>query len=198
MRAQLRVGSLGFGGPLATMALMREELVEKRELVTRDSYFKALAAVKVMPGPVSSLLATYLGLEIAGVLGGLLSAFCFIFPSVLMMLAICIFEDHASVFFASPLFRRAMGGLQISIIAVIFYTCWHLFIEAYRRTYHGVAQKKAVIFFALLAAGLSLAKVHELAVLLICGLMAYAWLSPASPRAHAFSGKSFYIIFYFF
>jgi chromate transporter len=61
--------------------------------VSADRYLQGLAAVKVLPGPVSTLLAVFLGLEAAGVWGALVSGLSFILPSFLMLLAICMGES---------------------------------------------------------------------------------------------------------
>lgn len=198
--SQLRVGSLGFGGPLATMAYMRDELVDKKRLVSADSYFKGLAAVKVMPGPVSSLLATFLGLEIAGPLGGLVSVASFIFPSFLMLMLICLFEDRlAPGFFQSPSYLRGMLGLQIVVIGVIAVTCARLFLDAYRRRYLGETRTKTVACMALLAATLSFLKVPELAILTVCAFTAWFFYGRSRlPGSSKLQVHPFSIFFTFF
>lgn len=191
--AQLRVGSLGFGGPLATMAMMREELIRKRGLGDDERYLEALAFVKLLPGPTSSLLAMYLGMEVAGVMGGLLSVICFILPSFLMLLAVALFET-SFVKFAGGYLWLADGfhGLQIAVLAVISFTCVKLFREALGRSYFGQPRTFAVILFAALSGFLAYQRIPELQILLamaLAGVFYFYFLrsGPKTLRIHPFS-----------
>src|SRR5260221_14724373 len=73
----LRLGALGFGGPIALAGYMQRDLVEERRWVTRDDYVKGLALAQLAPGPLAAQLAIYLGWARAGVLGATLVAFAF-------------------------------------------------------------------------------------------------------------------------
>ena len=65
----LRLGTFGFGGPIALAGYMQRDLVEARRWVTKDEYVKGLALAQLAPGPLAAQLAIYLGWARAGVFG---------------------------------------------------------------------------------------------------------------------------------
>jgi chromate transporter len=84
----LKLGSLGFGGPLAHVALMDEELVRRRQWLDRETFLSMHAATQLIPGPNSTELALHLGHREAG-LGGLVAAgIGFIMPAMLSSIAL--------------------------------------------------------------------------------------------------------------
>jgi chromate transporter len=159
------------------MAMMRDELVVRRNLVSSDRYIEGLGVVKLLPGPVSSLLAVYLGLDVAGVRGGLVSIAGFVLPSFLMLLGICIFEEQLGPrVFQSSTFLTIMHGLQIAVLAVILQTCWKLFRDAQRRVYAGRPRTLVVVVCTLISAILASFKLSEIYILLFCVTISFLWL----------------------
>src|SRR5881398_2771430 len=84
----LRLGTTGFGGPIALVGYMQRDLVERRRWISKQDYVEGLALAQLAPGPLAAQLAIYLGWVRARVLGATLIAFAFILPSFLMVLAI--------------------------------------------------------------------------------------------------------------
>src|SRR5215208_7175743 len=84
----LRLGTLGFGGPIALTGYMQRDLVEERGWITKEDYVQGLALAQLAPGPLAAQLATYLGWVRARVLGATLVGVAFILPSFLMVLAL--------------------------------------------------------------------------------------------------------------
>ena len=82
----LRIGLLGFGGPQAHMALMGDQVVQQRQWVSPQVFAEGLALCETLPGPASSQLAMVLGWRCRGVLGGLVSGFCFLLPGLVIVL----------------------------------------------------------------------------------------------------------------
>src|ERR671931_1218538 len=80
----LRLGTFGFGGPIALAGYMQRDLVEERRWISRQDYLEGLALAQLAPGPLAAQLAMYLGWVRARVLGVSLVAFCFVFPSWVM------------------------------------------------------------------------------------------------------------------
>ncbi len=171
---QLKIGSLGFGGPLATMALMRDELVDKHKLVTSQRYLEGLAVVKLLPGPVSTLLAVFLGIEIAGFWGGLFSALCFVLPAFLLMLVLSYLSSSLEQLPDIQLyFRSILDVLSFSVLAVIVHTSWKLFYEAWSKSYFGRKQSFWVALFALVALFLAWRDVLEPVILIFSAFMGW-------------------------
>jgi chromate transporter len=84
----LRLGTLGFGGPIALAGAMQRDLVEMRGWIGREDYVEGLALAQLAPGPLAAQLAIYLGWVRGGVLGATLVAFAFVLPSFLMVLGL--------------------------------------------------------------------------------------------------------------
>ena len=84
----LRLGTVGFGGPIALAGYMQRDLVEHRRWISEQDYKEGLALAQLAPGPLAAQLAIYLGWSRAGVIGATLVAVAFIAPSFLMVLAL--------------------------------------------------------------------------------------------------------------
>jgi chromate transporter len=84
----LRLGGLGFGGPIALVGYMHRDLVETRRWVSEEEYREGLALAQLSPGPLAAQLCFYLGYIRGGVLGATLSGVAFVLPSFLIVLAL--------------------------------------------------------------------------------------------------------------
>jgi hypothetical protein len=86
-----RLGTLGFGGPIALAGYMQRDLVESRRWVSKADYVEGLAFSQLSPGPLASQLAMYPGWIRPGFLGATLTAVAFVLPSFLMVLVLASF-----------------------------------------------------------------------------------------------------------
>jgi chromate transporter len=112
----LKLGTVGFGGPTALIALMESEMVQKRGWVTRDYFMDMLAAINLVPGPNAVEMAIYLGYRRAGLPGLFLAGTCFLIPATLMTLVIA----HYYLQFGSlPEVQIVLTALTPIIIAII-------------------------------------------------------------------------------
>ncbi len=119
----LRLGTFGFGGPIALAGYMQRDLVEERRWVSGGEYMKGLALAQLAPGPLAAQLAIYLGWARAGVLGATVVAFAFVLPSFLMVLAI----SAAYVRFGGlPWMQAAFYGIGAAVIAIILRSAYKL------------------------------------------------------------------------
>lgn len=84
----LRLGTLGFGGPIALAGAMQRDLVETRRWIDGEDYVQGLALAQLAPGPLAAQLAIYLGWVRGGVLGATLVGVAFVLPSFLMVLGL--------------------------------------------------------------------------------------------------------------
>src|SRR5713226_5240160 len=84
----LKLGTLGFGGPIALAGYMQRDLVDERRWISQEDYKQGLALAQLAPGPLAAQLAIYLGWVRAGILGATLVSVAFILPSFLMVLAL--------------------------------------------------------------------------------------------------------------
>src|SRR3989442_12135769 len=117
LRYFLRLGTLGFGGPIALCGYMQRDLVERRGWITPEDYKQGLALAQLAPGPLAAQLAIYLGWVRARVLGATLVACAFVAPSLLMVLAIsALYVAYGGLPCMQGLFY-GIGAAVISIIA---------------------------------------------------------------------------------
>lgn len=112
----LRLGALGFGGPIALAGHMQRDLVDRRRWVSKQDYLEGLALAQLSPGPLAAQLAMYLGWVRAGRLGATLVAGAFILPSFVMVLAISILYVR---FHGLPWIQNVFYGVGAAVIAII-------------------------------------------------------------------------------
>src|SRR5678816_2644364 len=86
----LKLGTTGFGGPVALVGYMQRDLVENKKWISEDEYKEGLALSQLAPGPLAAQLGIYLGFVHYGVLGATLAGVAFVLPSFLMVVAIGI------------------------------------------------------------------------------------------------------------
>ena len=119
----LRLGTLGFGGPIALCGYMQRDLVERRGWISPEDYKQGLALAQLAPGPLAAQLAIYLGWVRARVLGATLVAFAFVLPSFVMVLALSAFYVR---FGGLAWMQGAFYGIGAAVIAVIARSAWKL------------------------------------------------------------------------
>jgi chromate transporter len=112
----LRLGTFGFGGPIALAGHMQQDLVDSRGWVAKQDYLDGLALAQLAPGPLAAQLAIYLGYIRAGVLGATLVGIAFILPSFLMVLAL----SAAYVRYGGlPWMQGMFYGIGAAVIGII-------------------------------------------------------------------------------
>jgi chromate transporter len=112
----LRLGTFGFGGPIALAGHMQRDLVEDRGWISKQEYLDGLALSQLAPGPLAAQLAMYLGYVRGGVVGATLVAVAFILPSFLMVLALAV----AYVRFGGLSWMQAVFyGIGAAVVAII-------------------------------------------------------------------------------
>jgi chromate transporter len=140
----LRLGTWGFGGPIALAGYMQRDLVEEKRWFTRQEYLDGLALAQLAPGPLAAQLAMYLGLLRGGTLGASLVALSFIAPSLVMVLALSFFYVK---FGGLPWMQAAFYGVGAAVVAIIARSAIKLI-----KTAIGKDKLLWTIFLALLAA----------------------------------------------
>ena len=112
----LRLGALGFGGPIALVGYMQRDLVERRRWIGGEDFREGLALSQLAPGPLAAQLAIYLGWVRGRVLGATLAGVAFIVPSfVLVLLLSALYLRYGGVSWM----QGAFYGIGASVIAII-------------------------------------------------------------------------------
>src|SRR5229473_5512889 len=112
----LKLGALGFGGPIALAGHMQRDLVEVRSWVSKQDYLEGLAFAQLSPGPLAAQLAMYLGWLRAGITGATLVGVAFVLPSFLMVLGLAALYLH---FGSLPWIQGMFYGIGAAVIAII-------------------------------------------------------------------------------
>jgi chromate transporter len=113
----LRFGLLAWGGPVAQIAMLRQELVEEERWVSRVRFNRVLAVYQVLPGPEAHELCVYFGYLARGQLGGILAGLGFMLPGLVLMLLLSWF--YVAIGLTSPLFAALFAGCQVAVGALI-------------------------------------------------------------------------------
>ena len=156
----LRLGVTAFGGPAAHIAMMRDEVVERRRWLTDADFLDLLAATHLIPGPNSTEMAIHLGYRRGGGAGLLAAGACFILPATLIVGALAWTYVR---FGDAPQLGWVMYGVGPVIIAIVGQALWKL----------GTAAVKGPLTLALgvAAAALALRGWNELGLLALGGLV---------------------------
>jgi chromate transporter len=112
----LKLGTFGFGGPIALVGYMQRDLVERRRWIAEQDYREGLALAQLAPGPLAAQLAIYLGWVRSRALGAILIAIAFILPSFLMVLALSVFYLRYG---GLAWMQGAFYGIGAAVIAII-------------------------------------------------------------------------------
>jgi chromate transporter len=119
----LRLGTLGFGGPIALAGRMDKDLVEERRWVLRQDYVEGLAFSQLSPGPLAAQLAMYIGWVKAGRAGAALVAIAFVAPSFFMAVGVAA----AYLKFGElPWIQDMFYGVGAAVIAIIGQSAYRL------------------------------------------------------------------------
>jgi chromate transporter len=119
----LRLGTLGFGGPIALAGHMQKDLVEERKWVSSQDYVEGLAFSQLSPGPLAAQLAMYLGWVRAGSLGATLTGAVFVLPSFLMVMVLAALYVHYG---RLPWIQGVFYGIGAAVIAIIARSAYKL------------------------------------------------------------------------
>jgi chromate transporter len=161
-RLFLKLGLIAFGGPAAHIALMRQEVVQRRHWLGEQEFLDLLGASNLIPGPTSTELAIYLGYTRAGRMGLLLAGGLFILPAMLLVLA---FAWAYVQYGATPQEGALLYGIKPVIVAVVLQAIYGLLRTAVKSWALGVVVLASI---GLYAAGLNpLVPLFGLAVLVM-------------------------------
>src|SRR5262249_62169441 len=138
-----KLGTIGFGGPVALVGYMYRDLVEDRKWISEADYKEGLALSQLMPGPLAAQLGIYLGYVHYGVTGATLAGIAFVLPSFLMVVALgAAYLAYGGLTWMQAVFYR-VGAAGIGIIA----------LSAYKLTTKSVGKDKLLwAIFAVAAA----------------------------------------------
>jgi chromate transporter len=156
----LRLGVTAFGGPAAHIAMMEDEVVARRQWLTRAEFLDLLGATNLIPGPNSTEMAIHVGHRRAGWAGLVVAGCAFIVPSALLVTALAWAYMRWG---ALPRSVALLDGVKPVVVAIVVQALWRLG----RAVLHNWLDASV----AVAAVAASLAGLHELAILALAGLV---------------------------
>src|SRR6266446_5315325 len=116
LRFWFKLGWISFGGTAAHLAIMQDELVEKRRWISNGKFLHALSLCMILPGPEAQQLAIYIGWKLHGKRGGVVAGALFVLPSMFVLLALSMMYVR---FGNLPLIAAMFNGLKPTVIALV-------------------------------------------------------------------------------
>ena len=167
----LRLGTLGFGGPVALVGYMHRNLVEQRKWITESDYREGLTLAQLMPGPLAAQLAIYLVYVHYGVLGATLVGVGFVLPSFVMVVALgWAYQLYGGLTWMQAVFY----GVGASVIAIIL-------ISAYKLTQKTIGKDKLLWAIYLVSGAVTIITESEM-IWLFLGAGLLTWLVKTPPK----------------
>lgn len=118
-----KLGFISFGGPAGHIALMHQELVEKRRWISERRFLHALNYCMLLPGPEAQQLATYLGWLMHNTLGGVLAGVLFVLPSMLFLIVLgCIYVQFGQL----PIIVALFYGIKPAVTAIVLFAAYRI------------------------------------------------------------------------
>ena len=175
----LKLGSIGFGGPVALIGYMHRDLVERRKWIGESEYKEGLALAQLMPGPLAAQLAMYLGYVHYRVRGATAVGLAFVLPSFMMVVALGWLYVR---FGGLPWMQAVFYGVGAAVIGIIA-------ISAYKLTAKNIGRDTLLWGIFLVNGTVTAATGSESVWVFLLG-GALVWLLRAPPRMLRGSGAA--------
>ena len=119
----LKLGFISFGGPAGQIAIMHQELVEKRRWISEHRFLHALNYCMVLPGPEAQQLAIYIGWLLHRTWGGIVAGTLFVLPSLFILAALTyVYMAFGDVTFVQGVFN----GIKPAVVAIVVFAAWRI------------------------------------------------------------------------
>ena len=160
-----KLGTIGFGGPVALVGYMQRDLVEQRKWISESDFKEGLTLAQLMPGPLAAQLAIYLGYVHYGISGATAAGVAFVLPSFVMVVALgAAYVAYGGLTWMQAVFY-GVGACVIGIIA----------LSAYKLTTKSIGKDKLLWAIYLVAAVVTIVTESEIVwIFLAAGVL--AWL----------------------
>jgi chromate transporter len=181
VRLFLRLGLTAYGGPVAHIAMMHDEVVKRRKWLTEQQFLDLLGATNLIPGPNSTEMAIHISFLRAGWPGLMLGGASFILPAMLAVLSLAwVYVRYGT----TPAAEWLLYGVKPVVIAIILQALWNLGRKALKGPLLGLIGTVVLILFAL--------GVNELALMIGAGLVVMAARNaPSFTRGDAAAASPF-------
>src|SRR5438477_9543572 len=159
-----RLGTIGFGGPVALVGYMHRDLVEKRKWISEEDYKEGLALAQLAPGPLAAQLAIYIGYVDYKIIGATLAGLAFVLPSFVMVVVL----GWAYVRFGGlPGMQSVFYGIGAAVIGIIAISSYKLSKKTLRK------DVLLWVIFLVLAFSTFITEQENIWLILLAGMLAW-------------------------
>src|SRR3954469_4979449 len=119
----LKLGFISFGGPTGQIAIMHQDLVEKRRWISEQRFLHALNYCMVLPGPEATQLATYIGWMMHKTRGGIIAGVLFVLPSLVLLIALSwVYMAYGKL----PAIAGLLYGIKPAVTAIVVFAAYRI------------------------------------------------------------------------
>jgi chromate transporter len=161
----LKLGTIGFGGPAAHIAMLESEIVTRRQWIDRSQFLDLIGLTNLIPGPSSTQVAIYIGYLRAGWWGLIIAGICFILPAMAIVWALAIGYERTQDL---PQIIAIFAGIVPVVVVLTVQATWKLGRSALKNLPTGAAGIGAIV-------GLGYLNLNILSVLLLTGFGVMLW-----------------------
>ncbi len=173
----LKLGTIGFGGPVALVGYMHKDLVEEKKWISENEYKEGLAISQLVPGPLAAQLAIYLGFIHYRVKGATLVGLAFVAPSFIMVLIIgYLYKLYGGI----PSIQAVFYGVSAAVFGIIASSTYKLTIKSIGKLNVDsiIKHKWQWIIFTALAVHTAITKSEDVLLILLSGFLLMVIQSP--------------------
>ncbi|RFS13526.1 chromate transporter [Emticicia sp. C21] len=166
----LKLGTTGFGGPIALVGTMHKDLVEKRKWISEEEYKQGLVLAQLAPGPLAAQLGIYLGYVHKGVLGATLAGIAFVLPSFIMVVLLGItYEMYGELKWMQAVFY----GVGAAVVGIILMSTYKLTIKSVGKFNVESIRTNTLLWILLIIAAITtyLTKQENIVLFIVAGLL---------------------------
>ena len=176
----LKLGTIGFGGPVALVGYMHRDLVEKREWITEEEYREGLALAQLAPGPLAAQLSIYLGFVHYRILGATLAGVAFVIPSFIMVVLLGMAYQ---LYGGLPWMQAVFYGVGAGVIGIIAMSSYKLTVKTVSKFNRADIRRNWLlwVFYIVAAVVTVITKTEQVLLFVLAGLI--YMLVKAPPKA---------------
>jgi chromate transporter len=166
----LKLGTWGFGGPVALVGYMQRDLVDKKGWLTEEEYKEGLALAQLAPGPLAAQLGIYIGFVHYGLVGATLTGLAFVLPSFIMVVLLGMAYQ---LYGGLPWMQAVFYGVGAAVIGIIAMSAYKLTIKSISK-FEPAAMKSKWPLWLFYVAGIVITVIterEEILLFIACGIL---------------------------
>jgi chromate transporter len=166
----LKLGTWGFGGPVALVGYMHRDLIENKGWLTEEEYKEGLALAQLAPGPLAAQLGIYIGFVHYGLIGATLTGLAFVLPSFIMVVILgMVYQLYGGLAWMQAVFY----GVGAAVIGIIAISAYKLTVKSISKLEIAAIKSKWVLWLFYIA-GIVITVIterEEILLFLACGIL---------------------------